>query len=336
MQSPLLSLSANGKQLNPSLRTTTIQWLKRYHTPAPSVVGVASADSTLINGKGRSVGGPLVDLTVLRVEQGRSYRFRLVSISCDSNYIFSIDGHQLTVIEVDGENVLPYTVDQIQIFTGKLIFHWSMFVAWTCFIGQRYSFILNATQPVDNYWVRALPNNGLNGLARGFTDGSNSAILRYEGATDADPTTSQPTNPTLLDESQLVPFEDPAAPGPPTLGEADVSINLALSFNRTNSRFYINGTSFEPPSVPILLQLLSGARNAQDILPAGSIYTLPPNKVVEVSIPAGIVGGPVSTASCIWRNLPDPSSQHPFHLHGVLVFYPSFPIANRGLLAASL
>jgi len=96
------------------------------------------------------------------------------------------------------------------------------------FVGQRYSFILNATQPVDNYWVRALPNNGLNGLARGFTNGTNSAILRYAGATEADPTTSQPTNPTLLVESQLVPFEDPAAPGPPILGGADVSINLAF------------------------------------------------------------------------------------------------------------
>lgn len=262
--------------------STVITLGEWYHTPAPSAVGVPSADSTLINGKGRSVGGPLVDLEVLRVEHGKNYRFRLVSLSCDPNYIFSIDGHQLTVIEVDGVNTLPYTVDQIQIFTG-----------------QRYSFILNATQPVDNYWVRALPNNGLNGLARGFTNGINSAILRYAGATEADPTTSQPTDPTLLDESQLVPLEDPAAPGPPTLGEADVSINLALSFNRTNARFSINGASFEPPSIPILLQLLSGARNAQDILPAGSIYTLPPNKVIEVSIPAGVVGGP-----------------HPFHLHG--------------------
>ena len=176
----------------------------------------------------------------------------------------------------------------------------------------------------------------MNGLARGFTNGTNSGILRYAGATEADPITSQPTDPTLLDESQLVPFEDPAAPGSPTLGGADVSINLALSFNRTNTRFSINGASFEPPSVPILLQLLSGARNAQDILPAGSIYTLPPNKVIEVSIPAGVVGGPVSTAFRIYRKLSDPSSQHPFHLHGVINFLFIVPIANRALLTASL
>lgn len=55
----------------------------------------------------------------------RSYRFRLVSISCDPNYTFSIDGHNLTVIEVDGIDSQPLTVDSIQIFAA-----------------QRYSFVV--------------------------------------------------------------------------------------------------------------------------------------------------------------------------------------------------
>jgi iron transport multicopper oxidase len=48
-----------------------------------------------------------------------SYRFRLVSISCDPNYFFSIDSHSMTVIEADGNNVQPLVVDSIQIFAGK-------------------------------------------------------------------------------------------------------------------------------------------------------------------------------------------------------------------------
>jgi FtsP/CotA-like multicopper oxidase with cupredoxin domain len=48
-----------------------------------------------------------------------SYRFRLVSISCDPNFTFSIDSHEMTVIEVDGNNVEPLVVDSIQIFAGK-------------------------------------------------------------------------------------------------------------------------------------------------------------------------------------------------------------------------
>jgi len=47
-----------------------------------------------------------------------SYRFRLISISCDPNFLFSIDGHQMTVIEVEGTNVQPLLVDSIQIFVG--------------------------------------------------------------------------------------------------------------------------------------------------------------------------------------------------------------------------
>jgi len=45
---------------------------------------------------------------------------------------------------------------------------------------------------------------------------------------------------------------------------------------------------------------LNGKTKAQDILPHGSVYVLPPNKVIELSIPPGDAGG-------------DP---HAFHLHG--------------------
>ncbi len=48
-----------------------------------------------------------------------SYRFRLVSISCDPNFTFSIDSHNMTIIEVDGNNVEPLVVDSIQIFAGR-------------------------------------------------------------------------------------------------------------------------------------------------------------------------------------------------------------------------
>ena len=46
------------------------------------------------------------------------YRFRLVSISCDPSFLFSIDGHQMTVIEVEGTNVQPYLVDGVNLFAG--------------------------------------------------------------------------------------------------------------------------------------------------------------------------------------------------------------------------
>ncbi len=69
----------------------------------------------------------------------------------------------------------------------------------------------------------------------------------------------------------------------------------------------INEATFNPPTVPVLLQILSGAQYAQELLPAGSVYGLPMNASIELTIPPGAA----------------PDGPHPFHLHGVskLVFY---------------
>ena len=56
---------------------------------------------------------------------------------------------------------------------------------------------------MDNYWIRAEPNFG----NIGFSDGINSAILRYEGALNAEPTaTEAPTLTNPLFESNLHPL----------------------------------------------------------------------------------------------------------------------------------
>lgn len=197
-----------------------------------------------------------------------------MSISCDPNFTFQIDGHNFTIIEVDGVNVQPLVVDQIQIFAG-----------------QRYSFILNANQPIGNYWIRANPNLG----TVGFDGGINSGILRYVLAnTTADPTTNQSTSTNPLVEANLVPLTNLAAPGLPQVGGADYLLNLNLSFDATNLDFSINNVSFVPPTVPVLLQILSGTTNATDLLPTGSVYEIPAGKVIELSIPSGgLAGGPV-------------------------------------------
>jgi len=260
--------------------TTVITLADWYHTPAKGQV-ILTPDATLINGLGRYQGGPNATLAIVNVRRFVRYRFRLVSISCDPNYVFSIDHHTMTIIEADGVLTDPLIVDSIQIFAG-----------------QRYSFILFANQPVANYWIRANPDLG----NTGFAGGINSAILKYQGApANQDPTTTQTPNSNPLLEQHLHPLNPlDLVPGKPHVGGADVSINLDIQFNFTDLLFTINGASFIPPTVPVLLQILSGARTAQELLPPGDVYVLPSNKVIEVSIPGGQgVGFP-----------------HPFHLHG--------------------
>ncbi|KAF9493097.1 hypothetical protein BDN71DRAFT_1607093 [Pleurotus eryngii] len=257
---------------------TVITLADWYHVPAPSAGPVPVSQSTLINGLGLYQDGPESPLAVIHVKRGSRYRFRLVSISCDPNHVFAIDGHDMTIIEVDSVNTQPLVVDSIQIFPG-----------------QRYSFVLTANQQVDNYWIRASPNLG----PQGFAGGLNSAILRYVGAPSANPNSSETQSLHPMLQTDIVPLETPGAPGPHELGAADVSINLGIAFDEEKSKFTVNGVSYVNPTAPVLLQILSGAMDATSLLPAGSVYVLPPNKVIEVSIPGLATGGP-----------------HPFHLHG--------------------
>ncbi|KAJ7117198.1 yellow laccase [Mycena crocata] len=259
--------------------STVITIADWYHAPAATLGAIPTLISTLINGLGRYAGGPTSALAVISVTKGKRYRFRLVSIACDPNWIFSIDGHSMTIIEVDSVNHLPLVVDSIQIFAG-----------------QRYSFILNANKDVSNYWIRTVANQG----TAGFDNGINSAILRYVGAPIQDPSTPITTSVAPLVETNLHPvLTEPLVPGLPVPGGADVVLNLAIALNFATFKFTINGAEFVPPTAPVLLQILSGAQSATDLLPAGSVYSLPPNKVIELTIPGGSPGAP-----------------HPFHLHG--------------------
>ena len=177
-----------------------------------------------------------------------------------------------TIIEVDGINVKPLIVDSIEIFAG-----------------QRYSFILQANQDNASYWIRAEPSIG----PTGFDDGINSAILLYDGAHDKVPNTTQTPSVLPLLETNLHPLTNPAAPGPPVPPEesngAVLPLPYDISFRSTNQgpQFLVNNVSFIPPTVPVLLQIISGVHSPHELLPNGSIYTLPPNKVIEITIGGG-------------------------------------------------
>ncbi|KAG1861684.1 laccase [Suillus subluteus] len=155
------------------------------------------------------------------------------------------------------------------------------------YAAQRYSFILETNQPVDNYWVHANPDAGTNATA----------ILRYAGSPNADPKNGTILDLAPLNETSLHPLYLPSSR---LLQEPGIKLDLILGKNMTNYNFLVNGVQYISPSIPVLLQLLSGAMTAMDLAPNGSVYTLPRNKVIEVVFnPDNAPGGP-----------------HPFHLHG--------------------
>ncbi|KAF9236088.1 laccase [Melanogaster broomeanus] len=258
--------------------STIITLADWYHVNAFEATRGFLPESLLINGVGRYVGGPATPLSVINVDQGKRYRIRLISMACRPDYLFSIDNHTFTVIEADGEPTAPLVVDSIPIAAA-----------------QRYSFILEANQTVDNYFIRGFPTSYPSSL----DGGQNSAILRYSGAPIEDPPTRTWSLVNPLIESNLHALNTPGAPGVPGVGNADVNINLISQRNDTTILFEINGVSYVSPETPVLLQILSGAVSAAELQPSGSVYTLPPNQVVEVSFPGTFL-----------------ATSHPFHLHG--------------------
>ena len=99
--------------------------------------------SGLINGKGRHSDVPynITRLEIFTVEEGNSYRFRLIGSQGLYGLRLSIDEHNLTVISTDGSLIEPIPTQFIILHTG-----------------ERYDFILTANRPragVNDYWIRA-------------------------------------------------------------------------------------------------------------------------------------------------------------------------------------
>ena len=64
-------------------------------------------------------------------------------------------------------------------------------------------------------------------------------------------------------------------------------IDIDWDFNTTTGLFTANNVSFSmEDSMPTLLQTLGGKRKAKDLLPSGSIYSLPRNQTIELRMPA--------------------------------------------------
>ncbi|KAG6806006.1 hypothetical protein H0H92_013079, partial [Tricholoma furcatifolium] len=166
--------------------------------------------TTLINGLGRTIPGQVNDtqteLAVVKVTAGKRYRFRVIGLSCDAPYNFTIHNHKMTIIEADGEYTSPVVADSLWVYAG-----------------QRYSVIVNATQPVGNYWIRADPLSSRG--PSGFDGGRNSAIFRYDGAPEKEPTTTG-TYKQPLNEDDLHALVHPTPPGKPVLGGADIVVPI--------------------------------------------------------------------------------------------------------------
>ena len=114
-----------------------------------------------------------VPLETFLVEKYGIYRFRFTSASSAHHFRFSIDGHPLYVIALDGGDVITKQVDFIAIYPG-----------------ERYDFYIIANDPQEtaSYWIRFETLEVHDYQNHKVVPQHFEAVLKYKGGHDALPT----------------------------------------------------------------------------------------------------------------------------------------------------
>ncbi|OAD79883.1 multicopper oxidase [Phycomyces blakesleeanus NRRL 1555(-)] len=105
-------------------------WRQHHHQRESYYLGPTfrfdhSAESILING--RTINNPLQIMnpatcpgyTALNVEPNKTYRFRIIGGNSFRTLALAIKDHPMTIIEVDGEKVVPYETSFLEITPGQ-------------------------------------------------------------------------------------------------------------------------------------------------------------------------------------------------------------------------
>lgn len=136
------------------------------YIPTEYSIGLADGEINQSPAKKREIRSTepiLVPLEVFEVHQGQAYRFRTINagfLNCPVE--ISVDNHTLTVIASDGEYFEPVVVATLVTYAG-----------------ERFDFVVNADQPIGNYWIRV---RGLMDCDERFEKANQVAILRYRRA----------------------------------------------------------------------------------------------------------------------------------------------------------
>lgn len=267
------------------------------------------------------------------MKPGTSLRLRLINHSAYFSYWFSIESHNLTIVEIDGVEVEPIISSGVHIN-----------------IGQRYSVIVDMDQNVGDYAIRQtlerecfLPFATYN--SSGLEDMQYEArgILRYEGfqgfegilspppgkraeeeqAGGISTTTEDVTNPNPYGCKDL-PFDQPVpkrAEKAYTLAKGDPEHVLDFQFRQAGeiNRIFINRTSW----APLLDDALLWQASEQDFttVGGGGGYN---NWGFRLDQQVLLIPDASQTVQVVLNSLD--VMEHPFHMQYVL---PSLPFNSE-------
>ncbi|GBC08813.1 hypothetical protein RclHR1_00840014 [Rhizophagus clarus] len=202
--------------------------------PTPTV-----PDNGLINGKNNfdcskaPSGSKCVDsagLAKFEFVKDKRYRLRIINTSAFSSFLFSIDKHEMEVIEADGLYTKRNKIHRLPIN-----------------VAQRYSVIVTANQPVDNYIMRSEFQKKCMPEAAASLPVIK-AVVHYEGAPDDAEPKDNPWSDSLaecvdLDQKTLQPFEEEKVP------DSTKKLELTIAFHKNTTgvvRAFLNESSYIP------------------------------------------------------------------------------------------
>ncbi|KAJ3207248.1 hypothetical protein HDU82_003926 [Entophlyctis luteolus] len=227
----------------------------------------------------------------------RADRLRIINTSAQAQFVLSIDSHEMIVIEADGTYTNPTAVDSLPISAS-----------------QRYSVIVEASAPVDSYWLRATIMDMYTPTGSEINNGLNlnvTAVWRY--------TDSQSVKPTYVEVPSLTNTLNPYILGElnglPSGVYPDSDTDIYFSFNvMPDPTFPNNATTVSTVSII-----------SDQITFFDSQYQMPERPTLQDVL----LGNPLpqSTNALVvsneWVMLEIRNSdniEHVFHLHGYVGF----------------
>ncbi|KAI7875256.1 Cupredoxin [Mucor mucedo] len=282
----------------------------------PNFTQIFEAQTFLMNGLG--IFDSSIDLdtnckgyAIIPVHANRTYRIRVIGAMTFRTLGFAIAGHQMTVIEVDGDYVKPYDVDYLEVSAG-----------------QRFSVLITTNQTSDDYGIHVVRK-----WAAGIpTETNGYATLRYQEEEfvpwSFDEVTDKPVGSRTLSTAALQPsfpvndtvhwlwdkIEPYYGVEPQALLNSSRVIKLRGSQNIIDglTRWYINDVSFmEDFNKVILYDVVNTTRNLPQVMdrhvtgydPHLHTYPLSHLEIVDIVIQTTHREG-------------EPCRSHPWHTHG--------------------
>eukprot|EP00897_Mesotaenium_endlicherianum_P005319 jgi/Mesen1/4815/ME000243S03994 len=249
-------------------------------------------------------------LTTVIVKPGKTYRIRIVNVALWAQQNIQIEGHKLTVVEIDGNYVKPVVVDSLQTFPG-----------------QAFSVLVTFNQTPGDYWIAS------NGQYDNLGANPGRAVLHYYGACgpagckNPVPPRPIPTGPDYTKVSfgpyQQLEFKNyKTVPGLATQ-KIDRYIKLQWNMNLNDGyiRYSVNNISYIRTETPLLASEYYGFPNVftkNNEIPS---YP-PPLNATDFSLkPAKLAAGVLTVIKDEWiqivlQNHIPPGGHHPWHLHG--------------------